>query len=83
MAYNVKTHPAFAGYDLPQTNTGFGGVRGLFRTLALWSAEKRAYNDTVAELDALSDRDLADIGVARCDIPAIAREAAANARRSR
>jgi uncharacterized protein YjiS (DUF1127 family) len=75
-AYNVKSHAAFAGYDLPETNGALGGIRRAFQGLAVWSAERHAYNEAVFELSALSDRDLADIGIARCDIPAVAREAA-------
>lgn len=33
--------------------------------------------ETEAELYRLSKRDLADLGISRCDIPAIAREAVA------
>jgi uncharacterized protein YjiS (DUF1127 family) len=75
MAYNVKTHPAFAGYNLPETEAALSGARRAFAKLAIWSAENRAYYNTVAELYALSDRDLADIGISRSDIPAVARQA--------
>ena len=34
----------------------------------------RAYRNTVSELSALADRDLADLGVSRCDIPRLARD---------
>jgi len=37
----------------------------------------RMYNATVSELAQLSDRQLADLGISRCDITQIAREAAA------
>ena len=37
---------------------------------------RRVYNQTVAELNHLSDRDLADLGLARANIGDIAREAA-------
>jgi uncharacterized protein YjiS (DUF1127 family) len=33
------------------------------------------YNRTVAELESLTNRDLADLGIARSDIPRIARDA--------
>jgi uncharacterized protein YjiS (DUF1127 family) len=36
----------------------------------------RLYNRTVTELESLSNRDLADLGIARSDIPRIARDAA-------
>jgi uncharacterized protein YjiS (DUF1127 family) len=37
---------------------------------------RRVYTQTVAELSGLSDRDLADLGLARANIGDIAREAA-------
>jgi len=39
-------------------------------------ARRAAFNQTYRELSALSDRDLADLGFARADIPFLAREAA-------
>jgi len=38
--------------------------------------EWRRYNQSVAELYRLGDRDLADIGITRADIPRVAWEAA-------
>jgi len=32
------------------------------------------YSRTVAELQSLTNRDLADLGIARCDIPRVARD---------
>lgn len=43
-------------------------------------ARRALYNRTYDELASLSDRDLADIGVARSDIQAIARQEAAQVR---
>lgn len=74
--YHAKPHQGFAGYDLPEASGVLSGVRRLSKTFAVWSAERRAYNEAVRELSALSDRDLADIGIARVDIEAVAREAA-------
>jgi uncharacterized protein YjiS (DUF1127 family) len=45
-------------------------------TLAARAARRRAYIRTVSELQSLSDRDLADFGFHRSEIPRIAREAA-------
>ena len=39
-------------------------------------ARRRVYNATVGELAVLSSRDLADLGIYRCDIKRIALEAA-------
>ena len=82
-SYNAKSHSDFAGYDVPAENGAIGGVRRVLRNLSAWSQERRAYNQAAYELSALSDRDLADIGVARCDIPSIARDAAKTKRVSR
>jgi uncharacterized protein YjiS (DUF1127 family) len=35
----------------------------------------KRYNRTINELESLSNRDLADLGIARVDIPRLAREA--------
>ena len=80
MSYNVKTHPAFAGYNLPESEAALNGVRRFFANLAGWTTENRAYYNTVAELSALSERELADIGISRSDIHAVAREAAKTGR---
>jgi uncharacterized protein YjiS (DUF1127 family) len=37
----------------------------------------KRYRETVRELSRLSDRDLADLGISRFDIDAVARDAAA------
>ena len=43
----------------------------------LWN-RWNCYRKTVRELEKLTARDLADIGISACDIPAIAREEALN-----
>ncbi len=64
------------------TDIGHGGesgmswLRGLSLRLEAWLERRRQYRDTYRELSRLSDRDLDDIGLARCDIPTIARETA-------
>jgi uncharacterized protein YjiS (DUF1127 family) len=75
-ASNVRGHPAFAGYDIPETNGALNGLRRFLANWSAWTEERRAYRQAVTELSALSDRNLADIGVSRVDIPAIARETA-------
>ena len=74
-AYHLKSDTAFTGYDLPNTDT-FNGIRRFLANWAAWAEERRAYREAVFELGALTDRNLADIGIARCDIQAVAREAA-------
>lgn len=50
-----------------------GGLRGLLERLAAAWNERRRIARTIAELEALSDHELADIGLARADIERVAR----------
>lgn len=43
--------------------------------LNAWRARRADYLQTVHELSSLDNRELADLGIARCDIPRVAREA--------
>ena len=81
-AYNVKAHPAFAGYDLSETPRASGSVRRLVAKLAVWREARRLYNETYSELEVLSDRELHDIGISRFEIPAVARQAVKQAARA-
>jgi uncharacterized protein YjiS (DUF1127 family) len=47
-------------------------VSGLVRMLRVW----HRYSESLRELNRLDDRELADIGITRCDIQRIAWEAA-------
>ena len=47
-------------------------VAGVVRMFRAW----RKYNESLRELNRLDDRELADIGITRCDIQRIAWEAA-------
>ena len=47
-------------------------LANLVRMIRGW----RRYNESVRELSLLGDRELADIGITRSEIPAIARQAA-------
>lgn len=62
------------------TRTGEWGIIAAFNGLVarLGDARRRysVYRQTVAELEALNDRDLADLGIARSSITSIATEAA-------
>lgn len=67
------THGAFGA----ATSGRFGA--GLAALSARFAARRRraaAIGATRRELDALSDRELADIGIARCDIDRVARASA-------
>ena len=49
---------------------------GLFARIARAFADYRVYAETRNELEALSDRELADLGISRLNITTIARDAA-------
>jgi uncharacterized protein YjiS (DUF1127 family) len=48
----------------------------MFETLKTRYTSWKKYSRTVAELEALSNRDLSDLGLSRSDITRVAREAA-------
>lgn len=47
----------------------------MFEVLKSRYATWKRYSRTVAELESLSNRDLADLGISRHDIPRLAKEA--------
>jgi uncharacterized protein YjiS (DUF1127 family) len=47
-------------------------MMNLFRTVRLGLAQYRAYQAALAELGAYADRELAEIGIARGDVPRLA-----------
>ena len=51
------------------------GLNRLRDALADRLVQRRRYRTTLSELDALSDRDLADLGLFRCDVRALAHAA--------
>lgn len=55
-------------------NSLFDGVRKRIAELKENRARWALYSRTIAELEALSNRDLADIGIGRSDIERIAQE---------
>jgi len=68
MTYNTDT--GFAGFSLGQRFEAFRV------DMADRAAKRKVYRITLAELEVLSTRDLADLGIARSSIRAIAYEAA-------
>ncbi|MDQ2065012.1 DUF1127 domain-containing protein [Xinfangfangia sp. CPCC 101601] len=50
-------------------------LAGLYASLMGALARRRLYNETLAELRQLSDRDLADLGISRFSITELAHEA--------
>jgi uncharacterized protein YjiS (DUF1127 family) len=72
--YELKNHAAFAGHE-PGPSRLFDQIRSYFTNPFAVSQERRAYLDTLQELQGMSDRDLADVGISRGDIERIARDA--------
>lgn len=60
-----------------QDSVSFGDrIVALVKVVGQAMQRRRAYHQTIFEMNNLSDRDLADLGLSRCDIPSVAREAA-------
>lgn len=51
-------------------------IAGLFKSIKLAAARRAVYDQTVRELDALTNRELADLGISRLNIQDVARAAA-------
>lgn len=51
-------------------------ISGFIADVKVQMARRAVFNQTVRELNTLTDRELADLGIARADILAVAREAA-------
>ncbi|WP_149588851.1 DUF1127 domain-containing protein [Tabrizicola flagellatus] len=61
----------------PLARKGLADRLAVLRDIVLTAiAQRRTYARTVAELNALTDRELSDLGISRISIPEIAREAA-------
>lgn len=64
--------------DLSHRGSGLAGrIADGFARLAAAHARRNLYRRTVRELEALSDRELADLGLNRAAIHGVARDAAA------
>ncbi|MEQ9477172.1 DUF1127 domain-containing protein [Marinovum algicola] len=64
-------------YALSNTQSGFNLSATLHNAVEAWkvaSAKRAVFNRTFNELNALDDRDLADIGLARRDIRTLAQD---------
>ena len=63
-----------------QTHVSHAGLGHLFHAIVVdvkdYMARRRVYKETLNELSALSGRDLADLGIGRSEIRALALEAA-------
>jgi uncharacterized protein YjiS (DUF1127 family) len=65
---------AYITQNTPLRGTLAGWIETLFDSLRQRRENYLRYRQTADELHALSDRELADIGIARCDIPTVARQ---------
>lgn len=68
---------AYANNTTDLRNTGLmARLQGLRDTLQTVMQQRAVYNQTSRELQALSNRELADLGIHRSEIPRVAAEAA-------
>jgi uncharacterized protein YjiS (DUF1127 family) len=72
----AKDINALAGHDYPEAGRAPDFLRGLLARLEARIAYWLRYRATVADLECLTDRQLADIGISRGNIAAVARIAA-------
>jgi uncharacterized protein YjiS (DUF1127 family) len=64
MAHAITNSPGITGYETP----------GFLKRLKKSFSDYGLYRDTLADLQALSERELFDLGISRYDIEQIARE---------
>jgi uncharacterized protein YjiS (DUF1127 family) len=79
IAFNVGEHPYFAGNSNRRRKAGFERKRkspAMFANIVRFIREWKRYNQSLSELSRLGDRELADIGISRSDIPRVAWNAA-------
>lgn len=61
--------------DTTTTQNAFGAkLAQIWADIKAASAKRALYRETIRELNTLSNRELADLGIARCEIPRIAYE---------
>jgi len=71
-----ETHMAYAT-DISTVPHGLRDrVTAILKAISEARAQRRIYNRTLAELNAMTQRDLDDLGISAAEIPFIAREAA-------
>ena len=79
-ATTLKDINALTGRTYPGLESGPPSLLALLQRLATWYERNRAYRETVSELSRLSDHVLADVGIGRHEIGAIARTLSRRAR---
>ncbi|KIN64573.1 hypothetical protein Z946_3465 [Sulfitobacter noctilucicola] len=70
---------AYLNTSAAQGSTFGFRAAAIFQNIATRIRQRRIYNETFDGLSALSNRDLADLGLHRCNLRQIARESAYNA----
>jgi uncharacterized protein YjiS (DUF1127 family) len=75
IAFKAGGHPYFAGNSSRRRKVGFERNRKspvMFANIVRMVREWKRYNQSLSELSRLGDRELADIGISRSDIPRVA-----------
>jgi uncharacterized protein YjiS (DUF1127 family) len=76
IAFQAPEHPYFPGQPSHRRRAGLKRKRTvMFANLVRLIREWKRYNQSLNELSRLGDRELADIGISRCDIPRVAWDA--------
>jgi uncharacterized protein YjiS (DUF1127 family) len=77
IAFKPARHLYFAGNELPALCARQDRKRTImFASIVRFIREYRRYNQSLGELSRLGDRELADIGISRSEIPRVAWNAA-------
>lgn len=77
IAFQVGRHPYLSGRDeFAGREAGIPKEEYMLAALTRFFREYRCYNRSLTELSRLGDRELADIGISRSDIPRVAWNAA-------
>ena len=77
VAFHAREHPYVPFEQSAGTEPGLRKVRtAMFAALVRFIQEWKRYNRSLNELSRLGDRELADIGISRSDIPRVAWNAA-------
>jgi uncharacterized protein YjiS (DUF1127 family) len=72
-AFQADEHPYFAGNRKRRRTAAFKRKRpAMFANLVRLLRQWKRYNQSLTELNRLGDRELADIGISRSDIPRVA-----------
>jgi len=76
LLFNRLKNPTFVGITGRHPPDLMGKKDAMFAAIVRFIQEWKRYNQSINELSRLGDRELADIGISRSDIPRIAWNAA-------